>query len=151
MSPPRLSDATKRLHGTTHKRPAAPVANVPRLMRPIPPPKDMAPEVRAAWKLHMSLVVASGRMASVDLAAFRQLCQAAHGVDMAYQQAVRDGPTESGQNNEPKAGTAWRMWLATMAQYRAWLDAFGLTPKGRGGVPQLAASPAELHVIEGRQ
>ena len=117
-------------------------------MRPIAPPKDMAPEIKLQWKLHMALVVASNRMSSIDLMAFRQLCQAAHGVEIAHRQAMQDGCVEDGQQ-ERKAGIGWRMWLATMAQYRGWLDCFGLTPKGRGMVPQLAALPAELHVIGG--
>jgi hypothetical protein len=97
----------------------------------------------------MALVIASRRMASIDLLAFHQLCQTAHGVEVAHAQALRDGPTEAGQNGEPKAGTAWRMWLATMAEYRRWLDAFGLSPRSRGSVPQLVGEPADLHVIEG--
>jgi hypothetical protein len=117
-------------------------------MRPIPPPKDMAPELRHQWKLHMAMAVAGGRMSSIDLIAFRQLCQSAHGAEVAYRMAMEDGPVEDGQQ-ERKAGITWRMWLATMAQYRDWLDRFGLTPKGRGSVPQLAALPAELHVIGG--
>lgn len=144
----RLSEAAKRLRGTLHKRPASSVI-APRLMRPIAPPKDMPPEIRQQWKLHMALVVASNRMSSIDLLAFRQLCQTAHGVDVAYSKAMQDGPTEAGQNGEPKAGTAWRMWLATMAGYERWLGAFGLTPRSRGSVPQLATLPAELHVIGG--
>jgi hypothetical protein len=147
--PARLTEQAKRLHGTTHKRPTAPPSTAPRLVRPIPPPRDMPEEIGQQWRLHMSLCVGSGRMSSADLVAFRQLCMCAHGVEVAQLQALHDGPTEAGQNGEPKAGTAWRMWLPTMAQYRGWLDAFGLTPRGRGSVPQLAAAPAELHVIGG--
>ena len=123
----RLSEQAKQLRGTSHKRPAAPSANAPRLMRPIAPPRDMPQEIRQQWRVHMAMVVASGRMASIDLLAFHQLCKTALGVDVAQAQALRDGPTEAGQNGEPKAGTAWRMWLATMAEYRRWLDAFGLS------------------------
>lgn len=144
----RLSETAKRLRGTTHARPTATPVIAPRLMRPIAPPKDMAPEIREQWRLHMSLIVASGRASSIDLTGFRQMCQCAHGVELAYQQAMQDGCVEDGQQ-ERKAGIGWRMWLNTMAQYRGWLDAFGLTPRSRGGVPQLAAPQPELHVIGG--
>ena len=146
----RLDERTRQLHGTARKRPAATPVTAPRLMRPIPPPKDMPQEIRQQWKLHMALVVAGGRMSSIDLLAFRQLCQCAHGVEVAHAEAMAVGPSEEGQQ-ERKAGIAWRMWLSTMAAYERWLAVFGLTPRSRGAVPPLTALPAELHVIEGRQ
>ena len=147
MPPPRLSEATKRLHGTTRKRPGVSSANAPRLTQPIAPPRDLTPEVKTQWRRHMALVCASHRMTPIDLLAFRQMCMCAHGVEVAHDQAMRDGPTEAGQNNEPKAGTAWRMWLSTMGAYERWLSVFGLTPRSRSSVSPLAASSAELHVI----
>ena len=115
--PTRLSEATKRLHGTRHARPAPASIGTPRLSRPIAAPKDMAPELRQQWKTHMALCVVAGRMASVDLLAFMELCRAAHMVETAYDAAIEEGPTVPAENGT-KTSPAWRAYAITSANYR---------------------------------
>jgi len=149
MARPRLSDAEKRLHNTLHKRPAPPSLGTPRIAKPIPPPGDLSPELARQWKLHMAMVLASGRMASVDLLAFAELVKAAHLADIGYAAAIAEGPTVLGDKGQTKTGSAWRGYLIASANYRTWLDRFGLTPRARMSVAQLPAPTGGLHVVGG--
>jgi|SRR5208283_1587349 len=144
-----LTDAEKRLRGTLHKRPALPSLGTPRIVKAIAPPRDLTPELQLQWRHHMAMIVASGRAASIDLLAFVQLIEAAHAASVAYRRALQDGPIEHNANG-PKAGTAWRMWLATSAAYREWLLHFGLTPRGRQAIRQLPPPASGLSLVGNR-
>ena len=145
----RLSDDAKRLRNTLHRRAAPPSLGTPRLVRPIPPPRDLAPELQRQWKLHMTMVLAGGRMASVDLLAFAELVRAAHLAEVGYTAAIKEGPTVPAEKGQTKTGSAWRGYLIATANYRSWLDRFGLTPKARQTVAQLPAPAGALHVVGG--
>jgi P27 family predicted phage terminase small subunit len=147
--PPRLTDATKRLKGTLHARPAAAAIGTPRLMRPIAPPKGLSKELQQHWRRHMAVMVANARMSVVDLLAFNELVRAAHMVDIAYEAAIAEGPTVPGDEGQLKSGAAWRSYLNSAANYRTWLSRFGLDPKSRGVIRQLPAQPGELHIVGG--
>ena len=147
--PTRLSDETKRLRGTTHKRPSPPSIGTPRITRPIPPPSGLPRELREHWKRHMLCVTMSGRMATVDLLAFNELIRAAHLVDIAYLAAVTEGPTVLADKGQTKTGSAFRAYMIAAANYRGWLSRFGLDPKSWGMVKQLPALPGTLHLVEG--
>lgn len=146
--PARVSEATRRLHGTAHSRPAPASIGTPRIERPIPPPKGLLPELREHWTRHMVMMVANARMATVDLLAFNELIRAAHLVDLAYAAAVREGPTVPGDKGQTKTGSAFRAYMIAAANYRGWLSRFGLDPKSRGMVRQLPALAGSLHLIE---
>jgi len=96
----------------------------------------------------MVVMVANGRMATVDLLAFHELIRAAHLVDLAYEAAVEEGPTVLGDKGQTKTGSAFRAYMIAAANYRGWLSRFGLDPKSRGMVRQLPALPGELHLVE---
>jgi P27 family predicted phage terminase small subunit len=146
--PTRLSDATKRLHGTARRRPAPPSIGTPRIARPIPPPKGLPKELREHWKRHMLVMVASGRMATVDLLAFNELIRAARMVDLAYDAAIEEGPTVPADKGQTKTGSAFRAYMIAAGNYRGWLSRFGLDPKSRGMVRQLPALAGNLHLVE---
>jgi P27 family predicted phage terminase small subunit len=143
----RTSDATKRLHGTARRRPAPPAIGTPRLTRPIAPPSSLPKELREHWRRHMTMVVASGRMAAVDLLAFHELIRAARLVDVAYAAAIAEGPTVPAEKGQTKTGSAFRAYMIAAANYRGWLSRFGLDPKSRGVVRQLPALPGTLHLV----
>ena len=134
----RVPDNVKRLHGTfapsRARGPDAP--GVSRLQYPVPPPKDLDPEMRAAWRNHMHAVIAGGRSAPSDLLAFRQLVRAAVLVDAAMAQALAAGPTEEAEEGS-KISPAWRAYTLADATYRGWLIHFGLTPRSRQAVKTL--------------
>ena len=144
--PTRLSDAEKRLRGTLHARPSPPSIGTPRLSRPIAAPKDLSPELRAQWKSHMIMCVATQRMAAADLFGFLELIRAAHLAEVSYALAVAEGPTVEAENGT-KTSPAWRAYTLASANYRTWLDRFGLTPKGRQVLRQLPALASELRVV----
>src|SRR5262245_7791152 len=115
--PPRLSEETKRVRGTDRRRPEPPSVGTPRLQKAIEPPADLSPELAREWRLHMALVLRSGRMSFVDLAMFLELCRASHLVGVAYQAAVQEGPTTVGSDGSAKSGAAFRSYLAASALY----------------------------------
>jgi hypothetical protein len=107
----------------------------------------LQPGLREHWKRHMLMVVASGRMAAVDLLAFHELARAAHLADLAYAAAIEEGPCVHGDQGQMKTGSAWRAYLISAANHRTWLSRFGLEPKGRQVVKQLPAVSEPLHVV----
>jgi hypothetical protein len=145
--PTRVSEATKRLRGTAHTRPAPSAVGTPRLTRPIAPPSNLPKELREHWKRHMMMMGANGRMATVDLLAFHELIRAAHLVDVAYAAAVAEGPTVPAEKGQTKTGSAFRAYMIAAGNYRGWLSRFGLDPKSRGMVRQLPALPGNLHLV----
>jgi hypothetical protein len=147
----KLFDKTKALRGTYRepKRTASSVGT-PRIAHAIPPPRDLDPELRRLWKLHMLLLVQNGRAAACDLVAFDQMIRCARATEIAEAAAMATGPTEPGaRGGEQKSSSAWRVWLMTQKQYHDWLSAFGLLPRSRSGMPYLPA-PADggLHLVE---
>lgn len=145
--PAPVSEATKRLRGTLHKRPVPPSVGTPRISRPIAAPKDFSPALREHWKRHMVMMVASGRMAAVDLLAFAELVKAAHLAEVSYLMAIDEGPTTEAENGT-KVGAAWRAHMLAAANYRTWLTRFGLEPKGRAVVKQLPGLPGDLRLVD---
>jgi hypothetical protein len=147
----KLSLATKALHGTHRApRPAAPSAvGTPRIARPVPPPKDLDPDLRRLWRTHMALLVMNGRAAMCDLVAFAQMIECGHATEIAHKAALAEGPTTPGQLGEEKTSSAWRVWLMTQKQYFDWLAQFGLLPRARSGLPWLPApADAPLRLVE---
>lgn len=145
--PPRLDERTKALHGTQHRRPAPVSVGTPRLDRVIPPPRDLAPELKLHWQRHMVAALASGRMAAAaDLLAFAEMVKAAHLAEVGYAEALREGPTVTTETGR-KGGPAWRAYVAAAGHYRTWLTRFGLEPKGRGAVKQLPGLSGGLHLV----
>jgi hypothetical protein len=143
----KLTAEAKRLHGT-YRKPAASGFGTPRIAREIPPPRDLDPELRRLWKLHMILLVQNGRASACDLVAFDQLVRCARATEIAHEAAMLKGPTEPGQRGEEKSSSAWRIWLQTQKQYHDWLSAFGLLPRSRSGLPTLPTpEPGGLHLV----
>jgi hypothetical protein len=145
----RLPDKTKALRGTYRApKPTASIVGTPRIARPIPPPRDLDPDLRRLWKLHMMLLVQNGRASSCDLVAFLEMLHCAQAVEIAHRAALAEGPTVPGQRGEMKTSSAWRVWLMTQKQYYDWLAAFGLVPRSRSGLPFLPAPADGLHLVE---
>jgi hypothetical protein len=145
----KLSDKTKALRGTYRepKRTASSVGT-PRIANAIPPPRDLDPDLRRLWKLHMALLVMNGRASSCDLVAFLETVHCARAVEIAHKAALAEGLTARGQRGEMKTSSAWRIWLQTHGQYQTWLSGFGLLPRGRQGLPLLPAPADGLHLVE---
>jgi hypothetical protein len=147
----KLSAKAKQLRGTYRGEPAASGFGTPRIARAIPPHRDLDPELRRLWKLHMILLVQNGRASTCDLVAFDQMIRCARATEIAYETAMRTGPIEPGaRGGEQKSSSSWRVWLMTQKQYHDWLSAFGLLPRSRSGMPFLPA-PADggLYLVEG--
>jgi P27 family predicted phage terminase small subunit len=109
----------------------------------IPPEVRADPDARGLWRELLPLL--RDRLVGSDLPAFRELCLTWAELCQVRRELATSGYTTEGRNGEIVKHPLVAVESGLRTAWRAGCDRFGLSPSGRGRLPEKQEGAADLH------